>query len=310
MLACHDKFKVSIVGCGNVGATMAYAMLLDGTPTDLTLVDINASKAEGLLLDLEHSLSFTSYMKLSSSGDMTACADSSLIVITAGSRTKEGETRLDLIAKNRAIFQDIIPKIAVAAPGSILLIVSNPVDVLTYEALKLSGFPKGRVFGSGTLLDSARLQFHISEKLKINPRSINVFVMGEHGDTSFPVFSSADIAGKSLMSFEGFTQRVADECYTATKNAAYRIIHDQGFTCYGVSTAVLQMMQAIFEDSHEVFPLSTLLEGYYGHSDICLSVPCVLGRHGIIKQIEVPLDEKEQKMLAHSVETLQSYLKK
>lgn len=309
-MRCQDSFKVSIVGCGNVGATMAYAMLLDGTPTDLTIIDISADKAHGLLLDLEHSLSFTPFTKLESSGDMSAVAGSSLVVITAGARQKEGETRLDLIAKNRAIFEDIIPKIAKAAPDALLLIVTNPVDVLTYEAIKLSGFPAGRVFGSGTLLDTARFQFHISEKLQVHPSSVNAFILGEHGDSSFPVYSSADVAGKPLRDIEQFTDAVQDECYEETKTAAYRIINDQGYTCYSISTAVLQIMQAIFEDSHKVFPLSTMLNDYYGYSDVCLSVPCVLGRDGIESVVHVPLDEEEQKNLKISVETLQGYQKK
>ena len=309
-MTCRDKFKVSIVGLGNVGSTMAYSMLLDGTPTDLTLIDINADKANGLLLDLEHSLSFTPYTKLEASDDLKACKGSSIVVITAGARQKEGETRLDLIAKNRGIFKSIIPKIAKAAPNAILVIVSNPVDVLTYEAIKLSGFQKGRVFGSGTLLDTARFQFHISEKLKINPRNIDAYVLGEHGDSSFPVYACADVGGRPLKDMKGFTKKVADKCYKDTKEAAYRIIHDQGYTCYSISTAVLQIMQAVFEDSHEVFPLSSMLEGYYGHKDVCLSVPSVLGRNGIEKQIVIPLDKAEKKMLKKSVDTLKGYQEK
>ena len=304
---CRDRFKVSIIGCGNVGATMAYAMLLDGTPTDLTIVDINANKAHGLLLDLEHSLSFTPFTQLESSGDMSACEGSSLVVITAGARQKEGETRLDLIAKNRAIFEDIIPKITQAAPDAILLVVTNPVDVLTYEAIKLSGFSKNRVIGSGTLLDTARFQFHISEQLKVHPNSINAFILGEHGDSSFPVYSAADVAGKPLMDIAQFTDAVAEKCLKDTKEAAYRIIHDQGYTCYSISTAVLQIMRAIFENSHRVFPLSTLIDDYHGFSDVCLSVPCVLGSNGIEQQIHIPLNEEEQKYLKISVDTLTGY---
>ncbi len=305
-MSCRDSFKVSIVGLGNVGSTMAYAMLLDGTPTDLALIDINADKAHGLLLDLDHSLSFTPFTKLTSSGDMSACEGSSLVVITAGVRQKEGDTRLNLIDRNRAIFDDIIPKIAEAAPNAILLIVSNPVDVLTYDAIKLSGFPKERVIGSGTLLDTARFQFHISEKLKVHPSSVNAFILGEHGDSSFPVYSAADIAGAPLRGMEEFTKEIAAGCFESTKNAAYRIIHDQGYTCYSISTATLQIMRAIFENSHEVFPLSTLLEDFHGHSDVCLSVPCVLGSNGIERQIELPLDEEELKMLKKSADVLKS----
>jgi L-lactate dehydrogenase len=303
------QFKVSVIGCGNVGATAAYAMLIDGTPSELVLIDRSKEKAEGLLLDFEHSLTFLPYTKITASDDYSACAGSHLIVITAGARQMEGETRLQLIEKNRKIFQELIPALAKVAPESILLIVSNPVDVLTYEAIKLSGFPAGRVFGSGTMLDTARFQFHISERLCLNPKSIEAYVLGEHGDTSFPVYSSANVAGKPLTSFEGFTPEVAKQCYEDTKNAAYRIIHDMGFTCYSIGIVIREIMGHIFQHSRIVVPLSINLDGFYGHKDVALSVPCVLDSGGVADIIEVPLDKTEQENLAKSVDTLKSYLK-
>lgn len=304
----QSEFKVSVIGCGNVGATAAYAMLLDGTPSEIALIDNNKDKVHGLLLDFEHSLPFVNYTKITASDDFAACAGSHLVVVTAGARQEEGETRLQLIDKNRKIFQQIIPAIAKAAPDSILLIISNPVDVLVYEALKLSGFPEGRVFGSGTLLDTSRLRFHISENLCLSPKSIEAYVLGEHGDTSFPVFSSANVAGKSLFEFEGFTPAVANQCYENTKNAAYRIIHDLGFTCYSIGTVIREIMVNIFQHSKIVVPLSVKLNDYYGHSGVALSVPCVLDSGGVSDVIQVPLDQKEQEMLALSVKTLKSYL--
>lgn len=302
-----DKFKVSIIGCGNVGATTAYALLLDGAITDLTLIDYNKEKAEGILLDLEHSLPFTSYIKLTSGDDYALCADSDIVIVTAGKKQAEGETRLDLIKANRAIFEDIIPKITKAAPNTLLMIISNPVDVLTYEAQRISGLPAGRVFGTGTTLDTSRLRFHISEKINIHPRSIEAYVLGEHGDTSFPVYSSANVSGKPLSEFEGFTQQVADECYDSTKNAAYRIIHDVGYTCYSIATVACELVRNIFNDSHKVFPLSTNLKDFYGISDVALSVPCVLGRNGIEEVLKVPLSTEEQEKLQKSAETLRQY---
>lgn len=293
--------KVAIIGCGNVGATMAYAILLDGSVTDLTLIDINKERAQGILLDLEHSLPFTSFANLEAGDDYSACAGSHIVIVTAGKRQAEGQTRLDLAADNRKIFQDIIPKIVKAAPDAILLIVTNPVDALTHEALKASGFPPGRVFGSGTILDTARLQFHISQKLKIHPRSIDAYILGEHGDSSFPVWSSASVIGKPILEFPGFTREIADQCYEETKNAAYRIIHDVGFTCYSIATAAREIVRNVFEDTRQVFMLSTLLQNYHGHSDVCLSVPCVLGRQGIIETLQIPLNKEEQEKLAKSV---------
>lgn len=303
-----DTFKVSIIGCGNVGATTAYALLLDGVITDLALIDNNKEKAEGITLDLEHSLPFTSNVKLSAGDDYALCADSDIVIVTAGKKQTEGETRLDLIKANRAIFENIIPKIAKAAPNAILMIVTNPVDVLTYEAQRISGFPSSRVFGTGTTLDTARLRFHISEKIGINSQSIEAYILGEHGDTSFPVYSSANISGKSLFDFEGFTQELAESCYEDTKNAAYRIIHDVGYTCYSIATVSREIVHNIFNDSHRVFPLSTRIDNYHGVSGVALSVPCVLSRNGIDGVIEVPLNADEKKSLEKSAQTLKSYL--
>lgn len=303
-----DKFKVSVIGCGNVGATTAYALLLDGVVTDLALIDNNTEKAEGIMLDLEHSLPFTSNVKLTSGSDYALCAESDIVIVTAGKKQAEGETRLDLIKANRAIFQDIIPKITKNAPGCLLMIITNPVDVLTYEAQRISGFPATRVFGTGTTLDTARLRFHISEKIKIHPHSIETFILGEHGDTSFPVYSSANVSGKPLASFENFTKEVAEQCYTEAKNAAYRIIHDVGYTCYSIGTVARELVRNIFNDSRKVFPLSVRVSDYYGVSDVALSVPCVLGRKGIEDILVVPLSEEEKLNLRKSADTLKPYI--
>lgn len=300
----QTKFKVSIVGCGNVGATAGYAMLMEGTPTDLVLIDRSKDKAEGLRLDFEHSLSFLEYTNIEATDDYIACKDSNIVFITAGARQAEGETRLDLIDKNKKIFQQIIPAVAKAAPNSILVIVSNPVDVLTYEALKLSGFPENRVFGTGTMLDTARFQFHIAERLCLSPKSVNAFILGEHGDSSFPVYSSASVAGKPISEFEGFDEKVMADCFKDTKEAAYRIINDLGYTCYSIAAVMKKIMQNVFQHSRIVVPLSVKLNDYYGHSDVCLSVPCVLDSTGASETITIPLDKKEQDLLAKSVETL------
>ncbi|MBD3270590.1 L-lactate dehydrogenase [Candidatus Peregrinibacteria bacterium] len=303
------KFKVSIIGAGNVGASAAYAILLDGTPTELCIVDIDKKRVEGLLLDYNHALSFIPYTKVTGGDNYTKIKDSDLVVVTAGARQKEGETRLDLIDKNKKIFQSIIPKIVKNAPNAVICIVSNPVDALTYEAIKLAKLPKGRVFGSGTWLDTSRFKFHIGEKIKLNPKSINAYILGEHGDSSFPVISSANIAGKPLLKFKNFNTKTCKDCYQEARDAAYRIINDIGFTSYSIGVVIKEIMLAIFENSHIVAPLSVKLDKYHGISDVCLSVPCVLGNEGIVKQIEVPLDKKEKKLLKKSAEILKSYNK-
>jgi len=311
---CHlqsnfvSQFKVSVVGCGNVGATAAYAMMAEGKATELVLIDHSKERAEGLRLDFEHTLSFLPYTKITATDDYSACANSQLIFVTAGAKQAEGETRLQLIDKNRKIFQEIIPALAKAAPESILVIVTNPVDILTFEALKLSGFPENRVFGTGTMLDTARLRFHIGEKLCLNPQSIEAYVMGEHGDTSFPVFSSANVAGKPLLDFEGFTQQIADECYEETKNAAYRIIHDIGYTCYSIGIVMREIMKHVYQHSRAVVPLSAPLHDYYGQNNVALSVPCVLDSNGIAEIIKVPLNTLEQEQLEKSADNLRKYL--
>lgn len=304
----QSKYKVAVIGCGSVGSAAAYAMLIDGTPTELVLIDRSRGKAEGLALDFVHSLSFLDSTHVIGSDDYSALKGASLVVVTAGARQQEGETRLDLIEKNRAIFKEIIPKIAKNAPEAILLIVSNPVDVLTYEAVKLSGFPSGRVFGSGTMLDTARFQFHLSQRLCLSPKSVDAYILGEHGDSSFPVYGSANVAGKSLFDFEGFTREVAEECYKDTKEAAYRIINDLGYTCYSIGVVIREIMRAVHGHSKLVVPLSVMLEDYYGHSDICLSVPCVLDSDGVSDVIKVPLNSGELEALGKSVEVLKGYL--
>ncbi len=306
----HCTFKVSIIGCGNVGAAAAYAMLLDGTPTHLSLIDARRETARGLMTDLEHILSFAPYTKLDASDRMDACAGSNVVFVTAGQRQKEGQTRLQLIDANRKIFQDIIPKIAKAAPQAILVIVSNPVDILTYEAARLAKFPHGRVFGTGTLLDTARFQFYIGERWKVSPKSVEAYILGEHGDTSFPVYSAAEIAGKHVTAFKGRTQKDLELCYQKTRDAAYRIIHDLGYTCYSIGVVMREIMRHIFGDSKIVVPLSTVLKGEYGLRDVALSVPCVLGARGIERTIEIPLDVHEKKHLKKSMEVLKKLLKR
>lgn len=305
---CKDNLKVAIIGCGNVGATTAYALLLDGVVTELVLIDAGAEKAEGMLLDLEHSLAFTQNVRLSAGTDVALCADADIVIVTAGARQKEGQTRLELVATNKEIFAQIIPAAAKVAPESIILVITNPVDVLTYHALKLSGFPSSRVFGTGTMLDTARLRFHLSEKLNVNPSSINAYVLGEHGDTSFPAYSSATIGGVPFFSFPGATKELASSAYENTKNAAYRIIHDLGYTCYSIATVAREIVRHIFHNSRAIVPLSTLLKNYHGVDDLSLSVPCIIGRNGIESVIDLPMSPEETQQFQASAATIKGLL--
>ncbi len=309
----QTPFKVTVIGAGNVGATAVYAMLMDGTPSEVVLLDRNREKAEGLVLDMEHSMAFLHATKVRGTDDYADARGSHLVVITAGARQQEGETRLDLIAKNRVIMQDIVPRIMKVAPKAILLVVSNPVDVLTYEVYKLSKLPWGRVFGSGTMLDTARFQFHLGEALCLNPKSVEAFILGEHGDTSFPVWSSANVAGKPLAQFEGFSKSMANRVYKDTREAAYRIIHDVGYTCYSIATVIKEIMVHIFQDSRIVLPLSVPLEKgheYYGVTGMALSVPCVLDSSGVSRMVAIPLNSVEKKALKKSADALKLTHKK
>lgn len=301
-------FKVGIVGCGNVGAAAAYAMLIDGTPTELVLFDRKAEKAEGLALDFAHSLSFFDYTEIQAGSDYSLLADCDLIFVTAGARQREGETRLDLVAKNKTIFADLIPRIVKQAPACILVIISNPVDVLTHEAARLSGFEWGRVFGTGTMLDTARFRYHLSERLCLSPKSVEAFILGEHGDSSFPVLSSANVAGKSLLNFEGMDELVLQQAYTDTREAAYRIIKAMGYTCYSIGMVANQIMQHVFQNERIVLPLSVPLQGQYGLRHVALSVPCVLDSEGVREVLEISLNEKEQVLLEKSAGVISSFL--
>lgn len=299
-------FRVAVIGAGNVGATAAYALLLDGTPTHLHLLDVNRDRAEGVILDMEHSLPLLNNVELSAGDDFAAIADANVVVVTAGARQLQGETRLDLLEKNRAVFRQIIPRIAAAAPQAILIIVTNPVDVLTQFALELSGFPESRVFGTGTMLDTMRFRYHLAQKAKVSPHSINSFILGEHGDGSFPLLSSARIAGTPLLKWPGLTAKVIDRAYKDTQQAAYKIINDIGFTCYSIATVITKIVSHIFEDAREAVPLSVSLDRYYSRKRVSLSVPCLLGRQGVIRQIKSDLSRAEWQKLEKAAEMMNS----
>lgn len=303
-----DYNKVAIIGCGRVGMSTAFALLQQGTVNELLLLSRSKSKAEGEKLDLEHGLSFLRYTKIHASDNYEDLVDTDVVVFTAGDSQKPGETRLDLVEKNKAIIHDAIPKILKYAPEAIIIIVSNPVDILTYEAYKVAGLPKGRIFGSGTTLDTSRFRFHLSEHLKMNAKSIHAYILGEHGDSSFPAISGAIAGGQSLLSIPGMTEEKALAAYTKTRDAAYNIIKAKGATYYAIATAASKLVETILTNSKKVYPVSIPLHSYYGHSGVALSVPCVIGRGGVEQTIEIKLSWKERELLEKSVNILKKYL--
>jgi L-lactate dehydrogenase len=304
----HNSNKVSIIGCGKVGMSAAYSLLHRGDVTELVLLGRSMPDLIGEELDLEHGISFLPFAKIKATTDYKDLENSDIVVITAGAAQKPGETRLDLTAKNVAIIEGIIPQIIKHAPDSIILIVSNPVDILTYKAYQIAGLPKGRIFGSGTTLDTARFRFHLSEFLHINPQSIHAYILGEHGDSSFPAISSASVGGQPLMSMSKFSEERAWKAYEKARSAAYKIIQSKGATYYGIGTVVSHIVSKILHDSHSVLPLSIPLHGYYDFSGVALSVPCIIGRNGVEETLEIKLDWQEKRRFEKSVTTVKQYL--
>ncbi|MBI2143754.1 L-lactate dehydrogenase [Candidatus Woesearchaeota archaeon] len=298
--------KVTIVGAGYVGATAAYALMIKGIAGEIALIDINKQKAEGEALDLEHGLQFVHTTKVTFGDGYSLCKGSDVVVVCAGANQKKGETRLDLISKNAAIFRQMIPKIAKNCPGCILLVVTNPVDVLTYLALKYSKFPKERVIGSGTLLDTARLRYWLSHYFKVSPTHIHAFVLGEHGDSEFPVWSTANISGKPLKELPEYSSKLLQKVFKKTKESAYEVISKKGATYYAIGLAIAQIVRAILSDRNDVLPVSTLVRNYYGANGVCLSLPCVVNRKGAERQIRLTLSKQEQAALKKSYKVLKS----
>ena len=294
--------KAAVIGCGFVGSTIAYTLMQKGLFSEMVLLDANKAKAEGEAMDISHGLPFTHAMDIYA-GEYEDIADASVVIITAGANQKPGETRLDLVQKNAAIMRSIIKEIKRVNCEGILLIVSNPVDILTEVALRESGFPKERVIGSGTVLDTARLKYIISEKLDVDSRNVHAFIVGEHGDSELAAWSCANIYGIKLQDFakmrgyEHFAQDM-EEVYKGVRDSAYEIIERKGATYYGIGMAAEKIVEAIVRNSHTVAPISVSLDGKYGLEGLCLSIPTIVGRGGAEQVLEIDFSEEEMKKLA------------
>lgn len=304
--------KAAVIGCGFVGSTIAYALMQKGTFSELVLLDANRQKAEGEAMDISHGLPFAHAMDIYA-GTYEDIQDASVIIITAGANQKPGETRLDLVQKNARIMRSVIAEIRRVNCEGILLIVSNPVDILTHVAWKESGFPVSRVFGSGTVLDTARLKYLLGEKLKVDSRNVHAFIVGEHGDSELAVWSCANVYGIPVEDFaaiRGFSDidRIEDEIYHAVRDSAYEIIDRKGATYYGIGMAAARIAEAIVRDSHTIAPVSVCLNGEYGFSDLCLSIPAVIGNEGAEQILEIPFSPKEMKKLQKSAAELKTVM--
>lgn len=304
----YDSNKLSIIGCGKVGMTAAYSILHTGVVNELVLYGRDKCSVNGEELDLEHGMSFLPHTRIESTDNYQDTANSDVVIITAGAAQKPGETRLDLAAKNVSILEEIIPQVVEHSPQAIIILVSNPVDVLTYKAYHLAKLPKGRVFGSGTTLDTARFRFHLSEFLHVNPRSIHAYILGEHGDTSFAAISGATVGGQPIATLPGFSEEKVQKAYERARNAAYKIIESKGATYYGIGSVLSHIVKQIFQDSRSILPLSIPLHNYLGVSGIALSVPCVIGRNGVEDSLEIKLNWQEKQQLLRSANTVKQYL--
>ena len=304
--------KCAVIGCGFVGATTAYSLMQAELFSSMVLIDLDVRKAEGEAADLSHGLPFHAPMEIYA-GDYDDLVDASLIVITAGAGQKPGETRLELAAKNTEIFRSILSEVTRYNDSAILLVVTNPVDILTYKTHLFSGFPRNRVIGSGTVLDTARLKYLVGKELGVDFRNVHTFIIGEHGDSELPVWSSANVSGIDLDHYcgscvDGPSAGRLHELFESVKNAAYHVIEAKGATYYAIAESVTRIAQAIVRDEDSILPVSTLLTGEYGLSELCLSLPCVVGANGIHQTLEIPLDERELKELHRSAEILKRTL--
>lgn len=311
--SCINLRKVAMIGCGFVGSATAFALMESGLFTEMVLIDADKDRAEGEAMDISHGLPFARPMKIYA-GDYDDIVDAAIIIITAGANQKPDETRLDLVQKNVSIFKNIIPQIAERNCKGILLVVSNPVDILTYVALKLSGFAPNRVLGSGTVLDTARLKYMLGEHLQVDSRSVHAFIIGEHGDSELAVWSSAMVSGVPIDHFcemRGHYHHDTAEARIAekVKNSAYEIIEKKNATYFGVAMAVRRICEAIIRDEKSILPVSNLMRGEFGIEDMALSMPAIVSAKGIEEMVPIVLDEEELSRLRKSAETLKKIIK-
>ena len=306
--------KAAIIGCGFVGSASAFCLMQSGLFSELVLLDANRDKAEGEALDVAHGIPFARPMKIYA-GDYDDIADAAIIIVTAGANQKPGETRLDLVQKNVGIFRSIIPEIAKRNYAGILLIVSNPVDILTYTAMKLSGLPEHRVIGSGTVLDTARFKYQLGEHLQVDPRSIHAFIIGEHGDSEIAAWSSANVSGipiHDICEMRGFYNHedAMKEIAETVKNSAYEIIAKKKATYYGIAMSVRRICEALVRNEKSILPVSTMLHGQYGIEDVVLSMPAIVGSDGVETTVPIDLSPEEQEKLKESANALAEIAKK
>lgn len=302
------KGKTAVVGAGFVGATSAYAIMNAGTASDIVMLDIDRDKLQGEVLDLDHGIMFVPPVRINA-GDYEDCSDAEVVILAAGASQEPGESRMDLLKKNIKVFEAIVPRTLESGFRGIFLVVTNPVDVLTYATLRLSGFAPDRVIGSGTLLDSARFRYLIGKRCDVAPQSVHAHIIGEHGDSEVAAWSAVNISGVPFDSFCESCNRPCgaeekDSIFGKAKEAAYQIIEKKGATYYAIGLAVQRITQAVLRNENSVLPVSSLMQGKYGIEDVSLSLPSVVNGGGIAAVLELPLSDGEVWALRSSAQTL------
>ncbi|RMB62175.1 L-lactate dehydrogenase [Tessaracoccus antarcticus] len=313
-MEARRRNKLTIVGAGAVGSSLAYAALMRGVARNVVLYDVNGSKARAEALDLEHGSEFMPTARVEGSNDPEITRNSDVVVITAGAKQKPGESRMDLAASTVELMKKVIPPMVERSPEALFLMVTNPVDVTTYAALKISGLPRNQLFGSGTVLDSARLRVLVAQHCGVAIGNVHAYICGEHGDSEIPLWSSATIGGVPLLKWELQTGRlgesVRDDMADRVVNAAYEVIAGKGATNYGIGVSGTRIIEAMFNDEHRVLPVSSLLEGWHGISDVCMSVPTIVDRLGVGMTLEMPLQDGELGCMHDSAEVIRSTLRR
>jgi L-lactate dehydrogenase len=304
----NEPVRIAVVGAGNVGATFAYSLVLTGLASEIVLIDADRARAEGQAMDLEHAMPFSRPVRVWA-GTYQDCKGALVTMISAGASQKPGETRMDLLKRNVAVFRTVVSEVAAVNQEGVILVATNPVDVLTYAAYKISGLGRRRVFGSGTILDTARFRTLLANHFEVDARSLHAHIIGEHGDSEVPVWSLANIAGVRLADLRGegwprYVPEEMSEIFRKTRDAAYHIIERKGATYYAVAAGLLRIVEAIVRDQSTVLSTSSLLTGQYGISDVCLSLPSVINRRGIARVLELELAAEEKEQLARSAAVL------
>lgn len=302
--------KLAIVGAGAVGSTLAYAALMRGAARTVAMMDVNRAKVEAEVLDLQHGIQFMPMAKVEGSDDVAVCADADVVLVTAGAKQKPGQSRLDLAEATINLVRSIMPGLVEVAPNAVFVMVTNPVDIVTYAALKVSGLPPRQLFGSGTVLDSSRLRFLVAQHCGVAVQNVHAYVAGEHGDSEIPLWSSATIGGAALLEWTGLagrpplTAEVRENIAHEVVQSAYRIIEGKGATNYAVGLAGTRIIEAVLGDEHRILPVSSLLTGDHGIEDVCLSLPSLVDRRGCAERVQIRLSDEELAGLRASADSL------